>query len=390
MNKDKAMLSFCIFASDFYMSVFTSLTNWDLGFQTRPFLISGPCGAETHEQVLKTAIQLKSKGVHLFRAGIWKPRTRPGSFEGMGEEALKWLQEVKQETGIPVTVEVASPTHIELALKYNVDVLWLGARTTVNPFLVQELASSLKGVNIPVMIKNPVNPDLALWIGAIERISKAGIEKIAAIHRGFSSYENSTYRNKPNWEIPIELRRLLPGIPLICDPSHICGNTFMQQYVAQFALDMQYDGLMIESHYKPAEALSDAKQQFTPDELGDLISSLVVRNATTDDETALSKIEDMRDQIDELDDQIVTLLAERMRVARLIGEYKFHHHIAILQPERWEEIIRTRTINGVDKKLTEEFILTLYTMIHKESIYQQTQQMEAEKKSDTLQQEPNS
>lgn len=372
------------------MPVFTSLTNWDLGFQTRPFLISGPCGAETHEQVLKTAIQLKSKGIHLFRAGIWKPRTRPGSFEGMGEEALKWLQDVKEQTGIPVTVEVASPSHIELALKYKVDVLWLGARTTVNPFLVQELASALKGVNVPVMIKNPVNPDLALWIGAIERISKAGIEKIAAIHRGFSSYENSTYRNKPNWEIPIELRRLLPGIPLICDPSHICGNTFMQHYVAQFALDMQYDGLMIESHYNPSEALSDAKQQFTPDELGDLVASLAVRNATTDNAIALSKIEDMRDQIDELDDQIVTLLAERMRVARLIGEYKYHHHIAILQPERWEEIIRTRTINGVDKKLTEEFIMSLYTMIHKESIYQQTQQMEEEKKSDSLQQEPNS
>jgi chorismate mutase len=372
------------------MAAFTSLADWSIGFHQRPLIISGPCGAETREQIFETARQLKAVGVHLFRAGIWKPRTRPGSFEGMGEKALQWLQEMSEELELPVTVEVASPLHIEQALKHKVDVLWIGARTTVNPFLVQELSEALKGVKIPVMIKNPVNPDLALWIGAIERINKAGVEKIAAVHRGFSSYENSTYRNKPNWEIPIELRRLMPGLPLICDPSHICGNTFMQHYIAQFALDLQYDGLMIESHCNPSSALSDATQQFTPDALSDLLKSLVVRSATTDNAVALSKLEDLRDQIDELDDQIVTLLAERMRIARLIGEYKFHHNIAVLQPERWQEIISTRTENGVDKKLTEQFVHSLYTIIHKESIFQQTQQMEAEKQLQRLEKESNS
>ncbi len=357
----------------------STFADWNVGFKERPLVISGPCGAETHEQVLTTAKQLKLQGINLFRAGIWKPRTRPGSFEGMGETALGWLADVKQQTGLPVTVEVATPQHIELALKYNIDVLWIGARTTVNPFQVQELASALKGVNVPVMVKNPVNPDLALWVGAIERIYKAGIKKLAAIHRGFSSYENSTYRNKPNWEIPIELRRQLPGLPLICDPSHICGNTFMLLYISQFALDLQYDGLMLESHFNPSAALSDAKQQLTPEQLEELLSKLIVRNPTTDNALALSKLEDLRDQIDEVDDQIVTLLAERMHIARLIGEYKFNHNIAVLQPERWEEIVRTRTLSGVEKKLTEQFILSLYTLIHKESIYQQTQQMEKEK-----------
>lgn len=378
-----------IFAHVSIMPEFIALSKWFPSATQRPFLIAGPCGAESREQVFKTASLLKDKGVQLFRAGIWKPRTRPGSFEGMGETGLQWLQDLRSELNIPVTVEVASPAHIEQALKYNIDVLWLGARTTVNPFLVQEMASALNGVSVPVMIKNPVNPDLPLWMGAIERIAKAGVEKIAAIHRGFSAYENSTYRNKPNWEIPIELRRLMPGIPLICDPSHICGNTFMQRYIAQFALDLQYDGLMIESHYNPSEALSDKAQQLTPEMLGELMQSLVVRNATTSNAVALSRLEDMRDQIDELDDQIVTLLAERMRIARLIGEYKYHHNIAVLQPERWQEIISTRTGNAVSQKLTEEFILSLYTIIHKESIFQQTQQMEAEKQSDNLEKESN-
>jgi chorismate mutase len=383
------MCSFSIFVPDFNMPEFIPLKDWNLGCQIRPFIISGPCGAESRDQVFNTAIQLKSLGVHLFRAGVWKPRTRPGSFEGMGEVALGWLAEMSEEVGLPVAIEVASPQHIEQALKYGINVLWIGARTTVNPFLIQEIASALKGVSVPVMIKNPVNPDLALWMGAIERISKAGIDKIAAIHRGFSSFENSTYRNKPNWEIPIELRRLFPGIPLICDPSHICGNTFMQQYVAQFALDMQYDGLMIESHFHPEAALSDAAQQFAPEGLSELLKTLVVRNATTNDAAALTKLEDLRDQIDELDDQLVKFLADRMRIARLIGEYKYHHNIAILQPERWQEIVRTRTINGIDNKLTEQFILNLYTIIHKESIYQQTQQMELEEKANKLEKESN-
>lgn len=361
--------------------IFKPLTDWDLNFKERPFLIAGPCGAESPEQVLETAALLAKQGINLLRAGIWKPRTRPDAFEGSGEEGLKWLAEAKLQIGLPVTVEVAKPIHVEVALKHGVDVLWIGARTTVNPFLVQELAEALKGINIPVMIKNPVNPDLSLWIGAVERIYKAGVDKIAAIHRGFSSYENSTYRNKPNWEIPIELRRQLPGIPLICDPSHICGNTFMQGYIAQFAFDLQYDGLMIESHCNPENALSDKQQQLTPLALSELLSGLIVRQATTDNVFALSKLEDLRDQIDELDDDIVNLIADRMRIARLIGEYKFHHNMAVLQPERWEEIIRTRTANGTNKMLTREFILKLYGIIHEESILQQTQQMEQERKS---------
>lgn len=363
------------------MYEFNTLSDWNINYSGKPLVISGPCGAESREQVLTTARQLVSKGVQLYRAGMWKPRTRPDSFEGVGEQGLIWLAEAKAETGLPVTVEVAKPFHIEAALKHGVDVLWIGARTTVNPFLVQELAEALRGVKVPVMIKNPVNPDLSLWIGAIERIYKAGVSKIAAIHRGFSSYENGTYRNKPNWEIPIELSRQLPGLPLICDPSHICGNTFMLLYIAQFALDLQYDGLMIESHFNPSTALSDKNQQLTPDELGDLLSQLVVRNPTTDNVIALSKLEDLRDQIDELDDQIVKLLADRMRVARLIGEYKYYHQIAVLQPERWEEVIRSRTANGIDNKLNKEFILKLYNIIHEESIFQQTEQMEIEKKS---------
>ena len=365
----------------FYMYEFNSLSDWKINYSQKPFVISGPCGAESREQVLDTARQLATKGVHLLRAGLWKPRTRPDSFEGVGDAGLAWLAEAKAETGLPVAIEVAKPFHIESALKAGIDVLWLGARTTVNPFLVQELAEALKGVKVPVMIKNPVNPDLALWIGAIERIMKAGITNIAAIHRGFSSYENGTYRNKPNWEIPIELRRQLPGLPLICDPSHICGNTFMLLYIAQFALDLQYDGLMIESHNNPSVALSDKNQQLTPDELGNLLAQLIVRKPSSDNALAISRLEDLRDQIDELDDQIVRLLADRMRVARLIGEYKFHHEIAVLQPERWEEVIRTRTAIGLDNKLNKEFILKLYNIIHEESIFQQTQQMEEEKQN---------
>ena len=364
------------------MYEFNSLSDWNINYSQKPFVISGPCGAESREQVLDTARQLATKGVHLLRAGLWKPRTRPDSFEGVGDAGLAWLAEAKAETGLPVAIEVAKPFHIESALKAGIDVLWLGARTTVNPFLVQELAEALKGVKVPVMIKNPVNPDLALWIGAIERIMKAGITNIAAIHRGFSSYENGTYRNKPNWEIPIELRRQLPGLPLICDPSHICGNTFMLLYIAQFALDLQYDGLMIESHNNPSVALSDKNQQLTPDELGNLLAQLIVRKPSSDNALAISRLEDLRDQIDELDDQIVRLLADRMRVARLIGEYKFHHEIAVLQPERWEEVIRTRTAIGLDNnKLNKEFILKLYNIIHEESIFQQTQQMEEEKQN---------
>lgn len=359
--------------------IFIALDEWGIFKENHPLIISGPCGAETREQVLETARLLSQQNVQLFRAGVWKPRTRPDSFEGAGEQALNWLKEVKELYHLPIIIEVAQPRHIELALKAGIDCFWIGARTTVNPFLVQQLADALKGTDIPVMIKNPVNPDLGLWIGAIERIYNSGINRIAAIHRGFSSYENSTYRNKPNWEIPIELRRRLPGIPLICDPSHICGNTFMLSYIAQFAMDLQYDGLMLESHVNPEVALSDAKQQLTPSELGELINNLILRNPTTENVIELSRLEDLRDQIDELDDEILRSLAERMAVARTIGQYKQRNNITILQPERWEEIIRTRTANGESQELTREFILKLYGIIHEESIHQQTQQMNKEK-----------
>jgi chorismate mutase len=358
-----------------------SLSEWGFPAQ-RPVVIAGPCSAESPEQVMETAVLLKNSGVHALRAGIWKPRTRPGSFQGKGELALYWLRDAGKANGLQVMTEVAHPAHIEQALKAGIDILWLGARTTVNPFLVQELADALKGISIPVLIKNPVNPDIDLWQGAIERILNSGNNRVAAIHRGFSSYENSTYRNKPNWEIPIELRRRMPGLPLFCDPSHICGNTYMIPYIAQFAMDMQYDGLMVEAHVNPSEALSDAKQQVTPAELEIILKQLVIRKCSAETVEEISRLEDLRDQIDELDSDIVNLLAERMRVARLIGKYKYHNNIAILQPERWNEIILSRTSNGTAKELTKEFVKKLYGIIHEESIHQQTRQMKKETSSE--------
>ena len=356
-----------------------SLTDW--GFPSvRPILFAGPCSAETREQVMETALLLKAQGVHALRAGIWKPRTRPGNFHGVGEEALQWIVAAGKATNLPVLVEVANAKHVEFALEAGVDMIWLGARTTVNPFHVQEIADALSGVAIPVLVKNPVNPDLELWIGAIERILKTGNTKVAAIHRGFSSYENSTYRNKPNWEIPIELRRRMPGLPMFCDPSHICGNTFMLAYIAQFAMDLQFDGLMIESHRDPANAWSDAAQQLTPAELGNLISHLEVRDKNSQSPFVLSRLEDLRDQIDEVDNQLVNLISDRMEIARMIGKYKFENNITILQPARWNEIVHTRIAKGEKQLLSKEFILKLYGIIHEESICQQTNVMSIERK----------
>lgn len=351
-----------------------SFKKWIYDYR-RPLIIAGPCSAESAEQMLQTVKDFKTTGVNIIRAGAWKPRTRPGSFEGFGIESLKWIKEAGKHAGLPVITEVARPEHVEAALNAGIDMLWIGARTTVNPFLVQEIAEALPGVDIPVFIKNPVNPDIDLWIGSIERFLEKGIVKIAAIHRGFSSYENNVYRNKPNWEIPIELRRRMPQLPLICDPSHICGNTGMLHYVSQVALDLQYDGLMIESHCNPEVALSDAKQQLTPEKLSEMISLLVVRNNSVDDVFELSRLEDLRDQIDEIDDEIIDTLAMRMGVARQIGRYKKKNNVAILQPERWAEIFRTRTGNGMSKKLSREFLEKLYSIIHQESIFQQTVQM---------------
>ena len=350
------------------------LQDWGLN-PGRTLVIAGPCSLESEEQIMETAMGLSKIGVDVLRAGIWKPRSRPGSFEGIGYEGLKWLVAAGKASGLPVCVEVAGSDHVEAALKAGVDIVWIGARTTVNPFLVQILADALKGSDIPVMVKNPVNPDLALWIGALERINKAGINKIAAIHRGFSSYEQSKYRNQPNWELPIALKRRFPTLPLICDPSHISGKAGGLFEVAQIAMDLRFDGLMIEAHRNPKVALSDAEQQITPAELGSLLDEIVIRNPSTDDVIALSLLEELRGRIDKVDAELLGILARRMEIAREIGHYKKEHHLTILQPERWDEIIATRTRLGVHKELSPEFILQIYEMIHQESIRHQTDVM---------------
>jgi len=305
-----------------------------------PVLISGPCSAETREQVLATARQLSALPVDLFRAGIWKPRTRPDSFEGIGAVGLEWLQEVKAETGLKVTTEVAMASHVEQCLKAGIDVFWIGARTTVNPFSVQEIADALQGVDIPVMIKNPISPDLALWIGAFERLERAGIKRMAAIHRGFSSLEASVYRNKPQWQLALEFRRLLPGIQLIADPSHICGNRTHLHPIAQKALDLNYDGLMMECHTDPDHAWSDASQQITPGQLGKLIKELVLRNATTDDSEYNEHLHELRDSIDRLDRELIHVLHERMTISEQIARLKKEKNITIYQAARWNEVIK--------------------------------------------------
>lgn len=339
----------------------------------RPFLIAGPCSAETEEQVLETAHGLAGSGIDLFRAGVWKPRTRPGAFEGTGTPALPWLRRVKQETGLRTTIEVANGNQVYEALKHGVDVLWVGARSTVNPFSVQEIADALRGVDVPVLVKNPVNPDLDLWIGAIERIRNAGVSQIGAIHRGFSAYAKSKFRNAPYWEIPIELRRRMPDLPLICDNSHICGNREDLLEVAQQALDLNYNGLMTEVHPAPDAAWSDAKQQITPFIYKELINSLVVRRETTDNAEFLENIENLRHKIDEIDLELLNLIARRMRVAEDIGRYKQRNNISILQTTRWNEIMEKGFEQGRARGLNDEFIERFLTAIHQESIaHQQT------------------
>mgnify|MGYP000887042811 FL=1 len=343
----------------------------------RPFLIAGPCSAETEEQVLETARGLAGLGIDLFRAGVWKPRTRPGAFEGNGAIALPWLRRVKQETGLRTTIEVANGNQVYEALKHGVDVLWIGARSTVNPFSVQEIADALRGVDVPVLVKNPVNPDLDLWIGAIERIQNAGVTQVGAIHRGFSAYAKSKFRNAPYWEIPIELRRRMPGLPLICDNSHICGNREDLLEVAQQALDLNYDGLMTEVHPTPDEAWSDAKQQITPSVYAELASRLVVRRETTDNIEFLENIENLRHKIDEIDLDLLNLLARRMRVAEDIGRYKLRNNISILQTTRWNEILEKGFAQGRERGLNETFIEKFLSAVHQESIAHQQEVMHA-------------
>ena len=333
----------------------------------RPFVIAGPCSAESEEQIMATAKQLAAKGCHNFRAGVWKPRTKPGGFEGHGEVALPWLKEVKEETGMLVATEVATPEHVELALKYGIDILWVGARTSANPFAVQALADSLKGVDIPVFVKNPVNPDLELWIGALERINLAGVKRLAAIHRGFSSYDKKIYRNLPMWQIPIELRRRIPNLPIICDPSHIGGRRELVAPLCQQAMDLGFDGLIVESHCDPDHAWSDAKQQVTPDVLDYILSLLVVR----DEKMTTEGITQLRHQIDELDDQLMNLLSKRMRVCREIGQYKKEHNMTVLQPARYNEILDKRGAQGALCGMAPEFTAHVFELIHEESVRQQ-------------------
>lgn len=326
---------------------------------------------------LQTALQLKQlqdEGrltVDLFRAGVWKPRTRPGAFEGNGIVALPWLREVKQATGFKTTIEVANGHQVYEALKHGVDVLWIGARSTVNPFSVQEIADALRGVDVPVLVKNPVNPDLDLWVGAIERIQNAGVSQIGAIHRGFSAYAKSNFRNAPYWEIPIELRRRMPELPLICDNSHICGNRKDLREIAQQALDLNYDGLMTEVHPTPDEAWSDAKQQITPADYSDLLSQLIVRRETTDNPDFLENIEHLRHKIDELDLEMLNLLARRMRVSEDIARYKLRNNIAILQTSRWNEVLEKGFEQGRQRGLHDEFIEKFLSAVHQESIAHQ-------------------
>lgn len=333
----------------------------------RPLVIAGPCSAETEEQVMETAKALAKNEIKIFRAGVWKPRTKPGGFEGNGEKALPWLKRVKEETGMLIATEVATPKHVEAALNAGVDILWVGARTTANPFAVQEIADSLKGIDVPVLVKNPVNPDLELWIGALERINQAGIERLGAIHRGFSSYDKKIYRNLPMWQIPIELRRRNPLLPIICDPSHIGGRRDLIAPLCQQAMDLGMDGLIIESHCNPDAAWSDASQQVTPDILDYILSLLVIR----DTKQSTENLSALRKQIDQYDDQLIELLAKRMRVSREIGMFKKEHDMTVLQTGRYNEILEKRGAQGALCGIGAECIKEIFEAIHEESVRQQ-------------------
>ena len=352
----------------------STTSNWPIHFN-KPLIIAGPCSAESEEQMLATGNALKSHPNLLFRAGIWKPRTRPNNFEGIGSIGLTWLKTVKEETGLSTTTEVANAFHVEEALKQDVDVLWVGARTTVNPFAVQEIANALKGVDIPLMIKNPINPEVNLWVGAIERFADAGLTKLAAIHRGFFTYNNTKYRNIPQWQIAIELRRRIPGIPMICDPSHIAGKRNLIYEVSQKAIDMNYDGLMIETHIDPEKALSDNAQQVTPQQLNEVLEKLIVRQAKIENPVFKSSLDQLRIEIDDLDNELVDLLKRRMNVAEKIGIHKKENQVTILQSNRWEELLKTRIQQGIDNGLTEEFMNKVLKAIHQESINRQTKVM---------------
>jgi chorismate mutase len=345
---------------------------WLEDFQLdHPLVIAGPCSAETEQQVLQIAHELKDSDVSIFRAGIWKPRTRPGGFEGVGAIGLKWLQRAKQETGLLMAIEVATATHVQLALEHDIDVLWIGARTTVNPFAVQEVADALRGTDKIVLLKNPVNPDLSLWLGGLERLTQAGIEKLGVIHRGFSTYEKTKYRNNPEWQIPIEMQSKFPDLPLICDPSHITGKRSMIQEVSQQALDLNFNGLIIETHCDPDKAWSDAQQQITPAVLKQMFVDLRVRKLSDDDDEFKKQMTKFRTQIDDYDRKLIEILGNRMKVADGIGALKKEKNVAVLQNKRWHEILERMVLDGNEKGLSEDFIKQIFKAIHQESINHQ-------------------
>jgi len=342
----------------------------------RPLIISGPCSAETEEQVIATAQRLAKTGkVDMLRAGIWKPRTKPGLFEGIGAKGLPWLQQAKKLTGLPTTVEVATGKQVEDALTFDVDVLWIGARTTVNPFSVQEVADALRGVDVPVLIKNPINPDLELWTGAVERVARAGVKQIGLIHRGFSSYGNTEYRNAPMWHLAIEMKRRNPGLMMINDPSHICGRRDILLDVAQKAIDLDYDGLMIESHIDPDNAWSDAKQQVTPERLAEMLDAIIWRKEDSNSEEYHAALEKLRQQINHLDDELMQILGQRMKISEKIGEYKKNNSITILQTNRWNSILERAFQKGDKLGLSKEFIVKYFDAVHMESINHQNKIM---------------
>ena len=358
------------------MQISPDFTPWLNEFsEITPFVIAGPCSAETEQQVLQVARALQQSKVSVFRAGIWKPRTRPGGFEGVGEIGLKWLQTAKQETGLAIATEVATAHHVKLALAYDIDVLWIGARTTANPFAVQEIADALENTDKIVLVKNPVNPDLSLWIGGIERLYQAGIQKLGVIHRGFSTYEKTTYRNIPEWQIPLELQTRFPDLPIICDPSHITGDRNKVGEVAQQALNLNFNGLMIETHSCPDEAWSDAPQQVTPDALFAILDNLHIRKPNDSSEEYTLTLDNLRFQIDALDQKLLDILGKRMQIAEQIGHLKQEFNVALFQTERWQAILERMIAQGVQKGITEEFIVTLCKAIHQESIVHQEKVM---------------
>lgn len=341
----------------------------------KPVIIAGPCSAESEQQVFETAKALKEVGVEVLRAGIWKPRTRPGTFEGVGSEGLHWMQRVQKELGMKVSTEVANVKHVYEALKAGVDMLWIGARTTANPFAMQEIADALKGTDIPVLVKNPVNPDVELWIGALERLNMAGLKKIGVIHRGFSTYGKHKYRNIPQWQLPIEIKRRFPDMLMICDPSHISGKREYIHEISQQAMDLGFDGLIIESHICPEIALSDAAQQVTPTSLNEILSKLVIRDVDSENLEYKENIDELRARIDEIDGDLLDLLADRMKVADEIGRYKKQNNITILQPGRWDKILAKVFVKGEEKSLDNEFLEKVFKAIHQASIDRQTKIM---------------